>query len=45
MIDRLREAAAALNRGDPGPFVALIADENEWRGVAHGHLWWKHTPT
>ena len=45
MIDQLREAAAALNRGDPGPFVALIADENEWRGVADGHLWWKHTPT
>lgn len=41
----MRTAAEALGRGDPGPFVALIADESEWRGVSHGHLWWKHTPT
>lgn len=44
MIDELRAAAEALNNGDPEPFAALIADENEWRGVAHGHLWWKHMP-
>jgi len=45
MIDRLRAAAEALNQGDPEPFASLIAEENEWRGVAHGHFWWKRTPT
>ena len=45
MIDRLRAAAEALNRGDPEPFVALIADDSEWRGVAHGSLWWKQAPS
>ena len=44
MIDQLQAAAEALNRGDPEPFAALISDENEWRGVSHGHLWWKRTP-
>jgi len=44
MIDRLRAAAEALNQSDPEPFASLIADENEWRGVSHGHLWWKRTP-
>ena len=44
MIDELRTAAEALNQGDPKPFAALMADDSEWRGVAHGHLWWKHTP-
>jgi len=45
MIDRLRAAAEALNQGDPEPFASLISEENEWRGVSHGHLWWKSTPT
>jgi len=45
VIDRLRAAAEALNRGDPEPFVALIADDSEWRGVAHGSLWWKQAPS
>ncbi|MGH7187689.1 MAG: nuclear transport factor 2 family protein [Burkholderiales bacterium] len=45
MIDQLRAAAEALNQGDPEPFASLIADENEWRGVSHGHLWWKSTPS
>ena len=45
MIDRLRAAADALNQGDPEPFASLISEENEWRGVSHGHLWWKSTPT
>ena len=45
MIDELREAAAALERGDPGPFAALFAEGAEWRGIAHGHLWWKQTPS
>ena len=44
MIDRLREAAEALNQGDPGPFAALMAKDSEWRGVSHGHLWWKPRP-
>ena len=44
VIDQLRAAADALTRGDPGPFAELIADECEWRGVPHGHLWWKRTP-
>lgn len=44
MIDRLRAAADALNRGNPEPFTSLIADDNEWRGVSRGHLWWKVTP-
>lgn len=45
VIDELRAAADALNRGDPEPFAELIADECEWRGVPHGHLWWKRTPS
>jgi ketosteroid isomerase-like protein len=44
MIDQLRAAAEALNQGDPEPFASLIGDDNEWRGVSHGHLWWKRTP-
>ena|SRR5579872_3040264 len=44
MIDQLRAAADALNDGDPKPFAALIADDSEWRGVAHGRLWWKQRP-
>ena len=44
VIDQLREAAEALNRGDPAPFASLMADDSEWRGVPHGHLWWKFTP-
>jgi hypothetical protein len=45
MIEQLRAAAEALNRGDPEPFVLLIAEENEWRDISRGHLWWKQTPT
>jgi ketosteroid isomerase-like protein len=45
MIDRLRAAAEALNRGDPEPFASLIAADAEWRGVPYGHLWWKRTPS
>lgn len=44
MIDQLRAAADALNDGNPEPFVALMAEDSEWRGVSHGHLWWKKTP-
>ena len=44
MIDQLRAAAEALNRGDPEPFASLLAEEAEWRGISHGFLWWKQTP-
>jgi ketosteroid isomerase-like protein len=44
MVEQLRAAADALNLGDPAPFAALMADDSEWRGVSHGHLWWKQTP-
>jgi hypothetical protein len=45
VIEQLKAAAEALERGDPEPFVALIAEGAEWRGVAHGFLWWKQTPS
>ena len=45
MIDQLRAAAEALNRGDPEPFASLFAEDAEWRGISHGFLWWKRTPT
>lgn len=45
MIDRLREAAEALNGGDPGPFASMFAEDAEWRGLPRGHLWWKRTPS
>jgi ketosteroid isomerase-like protein len=45
VIDQLRAAADAFNRGDPEPFAALFADDAEWRGVSYGHLWWKRTPS
>jgi ketosteroid isomerase-like protein len=45
VIDQLRAAAEALNQGDPEPFAALFAEDAEWRGVAHGFLWWKHAPS
>jgi ketosteroid isomerase-like protein len=44
MIDQLQAAADALNEGNPEPFASLLADDSEWRGVSHGHLWWKQTP-
>jgi ketosteroid isomerase-like protein len=44
VIEQLRAATDALNEGDPAPFAALLAEDSEWRGVAHGHLWWKQVP-
>ena len=44
MIEKLRAAAVALDRGDPEPLIALIADDMEWRGRSSGKLWWKKTP-
>jgi len=44
MIDQLQEAADALSNGDPAPFASLFAEDAEWRGISHGHLWWKQTP-
>jgi len=43
MLEQLRQAAEALNRGDPEPLAALFAEDAEWRDVPHGHLWWKRT--
>jgi ketosteroid isomerase-like protein len=40
----LQQSAVAYNRGDVGPFVALLDDDVDWRGVTRGHLWWKRTP-
>jgi hypothetical protein len=45
MLERLRDATEALNGGDPGPFASMFAEDAEWRGMPHGHLWWKHTPS
>jgi len=45
VIDQLRTAVEALNQGDPEPYASLFADESEWRGVSHGMLWWKRTPS
>ena len=45
MLDELRAAVDALNDGNPEPFVALIDEGCEWRGIARGHLWWKHAPS
>jgi hypothetical protein len=45
MIEELRAAAEALSQGDPEPFVSLLADDVEWRGVSVGHLWWKQVPS
>jgi hypothetical protein len=44
VIDELRAAADAFNRGDPEPFLALLDEESDWRGPAFGHLWWKQMP-
>jgi ketosteroid isomerase-like protein len=45
MVEQLQEAAHALGRGDPEPFVSLMAEDAEWRGIPRGHLWWKDTPS
>jgi len=45
IVDRLQAAAHAFNEGDVEPFVALLDDDVDWRGVSHGHLWWRRTPS
>lgn len=45
VIEELRAAVDALNDGDIEPFVALIDENSEWRGITCGHLWWKHAPS
>jgi ketosteroid isomerase-like protein len=45
MLEQLSAAAEALSLGDPEPFASLFADDAEWRGISHGFLWWKRTPT
>jgi hypothetical protein len=45
VLDQLRAATQELNEGNPDAFAALFAENAEWRGVSHGHLWWKRTPS
>jgi len=45
VIDELRAAVDAFNKGDAGPFLALMDEDSEWRGITRGHLWWKHAPS
>jgi hypothetical protein len=45
VIDELRTAVDALNQGDAEPFLALIDEGSEWRGITSGHLWWKQAPS
>ena len=45
MLDELRAAVDALHRGDVEPFVGLIGENSEWRGLVSGHLWWKQQPS
>src|SRR2546427_6850418 len=44
VIDQLRAAAESLNRGDPEPFAALMAEHCEWRGPSRGPPWGERTP-
>jgi ketosteroid isomerase-like protein len=43
-VEMLQSAAEAYSRGDVEPFVALLDEDVDWRGVTRGHLWWKRTP-
>ena len=45
VIDELQAAVDALNNGDVEPFIALLDENSEWRGITRGHLWWKHAPS
>jgi ketosteroid isomerase-like protein len=45
VIEQLRVAVDALDRGDPEPFLALLDETCVWQGIAGGHLWWKHAPS
>ena len=45
VIEELRAAVDALNSGDVEPFVGLLDENSEWRGITSGHLWWKHAPS
>ena len=45
VIEELRVAVAALNDGNAEPFVALIDEDSEWRGITSGRLWWKQAPS
>jgi hypothetical protein len=38
VLSQIRSAYDALMSSDPGPLVALMADDVEWRGVPHGVL-------
>jgi ketosteroid isomerase-like protein len=44
ILPGIREALAAMNRGDVEPLVSLLDPDVDWRGPSRGHLWWKRTP-
>jgi len=43
VIDQLRAAAEAMNRGAPEPFLSLFAEDAEWRPIARPPLVEAHT--
>lgn len=45
VIEELRLAVDALTTGNAEPFLALIDEDSEWRGITSGHLWWKQAPS
>jgi len=45
VIDQLRAAVRALDEGDPNPLASLFAEDAEWRGISHGFLLWRYTPS
>jgi ketosteroid isomerase-like protein len=42
---RVQAAYQAAVAGDVEPLVAMLGPDLEWRGVTHGHLWWRRTPS
>jgi ketosteroid isomerase-like protein len=40
-VQRAYDTAAA---GDVEPLVALLHPDLDWRGLEHGHLWWRKAP-
>jgi len=42
--ERVQAAFDAAVAGDVDALVSMFDPSLEWRGVARGHLWWRHTP-
>jgi hypothetical protein len=40
----IRAAYEAAAASDVEPLVTLLDPSLEWRGVEHGHLWWRTSP-